>query len=76
MKRTAFIGFAALVVLGACNKGTANNSAAASVNSTVTANAASTAAPAAAPAAAGTPVTQASLVGTWGQDNLRQHHDV
>jgi hypothetical protein len=62
MMKTKFGIFAMSgLALGAgCNRG--------ATNSSVTNNTAA-AAPTAAPAAVGVPVTQASLVGTWGQDN-------
>jgi hypothetical protein len=63
----AILAMTGLALVAGCNRGSTNSSAN-SANGSVTNNSAA-AAPAAAPAAGGTPVTQASLVGTWGQDN-------
>ena len=63
----ALLAVTALVLVTGCNRGAGNNSAANASATTNTANSAATVAPVA-PAAGGTPVTSASLVGTWGQD--------
>ena len=63
----AILAMTGLALVAGCNRGSTNTTAN-SANSSATNNSAA-AAPAEAPAAAGTPVTQASLVGTWGQDN-------
>jgi hypothetical protein len=62
----AILAMTGLALVAGCNRGAANNSANAA-NGSTTGNA-SASARAAAPAA-GNPVTEATLVGTWGQDN-------
>lgn len=64
----AIVAMTSLALVAGCNRGSTNSSAN-GANGSTTNNSAAAAAPAAAPAAAGAPVTQASLVGTWGQDN-------
>jgi hypothetical protein len=64
--RFALVAMTGLALAG-CNRGATNNSANASANSTNSTNAAASSPGAA--AAGGSPVTQAALVGTWGQDN-------
>jgi hypothetical protein len=63
----AIVAMTGLALVAGCNRGSTNSSAN-SANSSTTNNSAAPAT-AGAPAAAGAPVTQASLVGTWGQDN-------
>ena len=67
--RFALVALTGLALVG-CNRGATNNSANASANATNGTNAAA-AAPAAPAAAGGSPVTQAALVGTWGEDNCK-----
>ena len=68
--KLAIVAMTGLVLVAGCNRGATNNSANGtnSANSSTTNNSAA-AAPAAAPAAGGAALTQAALVGTWGQDN-------
>jgi len=61
--KLAILAMTGLALAAGCNRGATNSSA----NKSATGN--SAAAAPGAPAGGGTPVTSASLVGTWGQDN-------